>query len=355
MRGGTMKATVFHEHGGPEVLRVEEAPRPEAGPGQVVVRVGACGVNRLDLWARAGTVPVKLALPHISGSEVAGEVAALGPGVTGFTEGQRVAVAPYLHCGQCEFCLAGEETTCIRGDILGLVSQGGYAEYVLVPANSLLPLSDALSYTEAAAIGLSALTAYHMLIGKARVKAGEDVLVLAAGSGVGSAALQLAKLAGARVIAAAGSDEKLQRARELGADDVVNYSHEDLREAVRRLTGKRGVDIVVEHIGQATFPASVASLARNGRLVTCGATTGSAARFDLWSFFAKQLQFIGAYGGTRGELAALLALAARGQFRAIVAGTYGLDGVANAQVALESRQLFGKLVVVPAEGADRGA
>ncbi|HEX5505640.1 MAG TPA: zinc-binding dehydrogenase [Thermomicrobiales bacterium] len=344
----TMKAAVLREHGGPEVVRVEDVPRPEAGPGQVLVRVGACGVNRLDLWVREGTVPVKVPLPHISGSEVAGEVAAVGAGVAGRREGQRVAVAPYLHCGQCEYCLAGEETTCLRGDILGLVSQGGYAEYVAVPANSVLPLPDAVSFVDAAATGLAALTAYHLLLTKARVRPGEDVLVLAAGSGVGSAAVQLAKLSGARVIAAAGSDEKLARARDLGADEAINYNAEDLREAVRRITNKRGVDVVVEHVGQATFPASVASLARNGRLVTCGATTGSEAKFDLWSFFAKQLRFIGGYGGTRGELATLLALAARGQFRPVVHATYALDQVGAAQDALASRQTFGKLVVTPA-------
>jgi NADPH:quinone reductase-like Zn-dependent oxidoreductase len=243
--------------------------------------------------------------------------------------------------------LAGEETTCLRGDILGMVSQGGYAEYVAVPANSLVPLPDAVSYTDAAAVGLAALTAYHMLL-RARVRAGEDVLVLAAGSGVGSAAVQLAKLVGARVIAAAGSDEKVARARELGADEGINYDREDLREAVRRITNRRGVDVVVEHVGQATFAASVASLARNGRLVTCGATTGSEAQFDLWSFFAKQLQFIGGYGGTRGELARLLALTARGQYRPVVDRTYGLDGVAEAQETLAARRQFGKLVVTPA-------
>ncbi|HET8628738.1 MAG TPA: zinc-binding dehydrogenase [Thermomicrobiales bacterium] len=344
----TMRAAVLREHGGPEVVRVEDVPRPEAGPGQVLVRVGACGVNRLDLWVREGTVPVKVPLPHISGSEVAGEVAAVGAGVAGLREGQRVAVAPYLHCDQCEYCLAGEETTCLRGDILGLVSQGGYAEYVAVPANSILPLPDEVSFVDAAATGLAALTAYHMLITKARVRAGEDVLVLAAGSGVGSAAVQLAKLSGARVIAAAGGAEKLARARDLGADETIDYNAEDLREAVRRITKKRGVDVVVEHVGQATFPASVASLARNGRLVTCGATTGSEAKFDLWTFFAKQLQFIGGYGGTRGELATLLTLTARGQFRPVVDATYPLDRVGAAQEALASRRTFGKLVVTPA-------
>lgn len=343
-----MKAARFHRHGGPDVIQVDETARPEPATNEVLVRVAACGVNRLDLWARDGSVPVKIALPHTSGSEVAGTVAAVGDGVGGLVLGQRVAVAPYLHCGVCENCLRGEETTCIRGDILGLASDGGYAEYVKVPANSILPLPDAVSFIDAAAVGLAALTAYHMLVTKARVKPGEDVLILATGSGVGSAALQLAKLSGARVIAAASSAEKLARARELGADVTIDYSKDDLRAEVRRLTGKRGVDVVVEHVGQATFAASVASLARNGRLVTCGATTGSAATFDLWSFFAKQLQFIGAYGGTRGELAALLQLVERGQYQAIVAGSYPLDRVGAAQKALESRRHFGKLVVVPA-------
>ena len=341
-----MKALRFHEHGGPEVLRLEEVPDPQPGDGEVVVRVRACGANRLDLWVRAGTLPVKVPLPHISGSEVAGEVAALGPGVRGVSEGQRVAVHPYLFDGTCEYCLAGEESTCLRGDILGLVSDGGFAELVKVPANSLVPIPDGLGFEQAAALTLAAMTAWHML-DRARIEPGETVLVLAAGSGVGSAAIQIARLRGARVIATASSDEKLERARELGAHELVNYAREDLREAVRRLTNRRGVDVVVEHVGQATWPASVASLARNGRLVTCGATTGSDARFDLWSFFAKQISFIGCYGGRREDLRSILAVAAAGDIQPVIDRVLPLERVGEAQAALEAREQFGKIIITP--------
>lgn len=339
-----MRAIRFHEHGGPEVLTLEEVADPTPGEGGALVRVRACGVNRLDLWVRAGSVPVKISLPHISGSEVAGEVVTLGAGARGFSEGQRVAVHPYLFCGVCESCLRGEESTCLRGDILGLVSDGGYADLVKVPASALVPLPDGLDFEPAAALTLAAMTAWHMLE-RAKIEPGETVLVLAAGSGVGSAAVQIARLRGARVIATASSDTKLARAKELGAHETINYAQDDLREAVRRLTNKRGVDVVVEHVGQATWPASVASLARNGRLVTCGATTGSDARFDLWSFFAKQISFIGCYGGRREDLRATLAAAAGGQLRPVIDRVLPLERVAEAQQALEAREQFGKIVI----------
>jgi NADPH:quinone reductase-like Zn-dependent oxidoreductase len=339
-----MKAVRFEQHGGPEVLRLEQVAEPTAGPGEVLVRVRACGVNRLDLFVREGSVPVKVPLPHISGSEVAGELAAIGPGVQALAEGQRVAVFPYLHCGACEYCLAGEPSTCLRSDILGLISDGGYAELVKVPANAVQPLPDGLGFEQAAALSLAAMTAWHMLE-RARLAAGETALVLAAGSGVGSAAIQIARLRGARVIATATSDAKLERARELGAQEVVNTEQEDLREAVRRLSGRRGVDVVVEHVGQATWPASVASLARNGRLVTCGATTGSQVSFDLWPMFAKQISFIGCYGGTPNDLRQVLQAAARGDLQPVIDRTLPLEQLAEAQQALAAREQFGKIVI----------
>lgn len=339
-----MRAVRFHEFGGPEVLRLEAVPDPIPGPGEVLVRVRACGVNRLDLFVRAGHVPVKVPLPHISGSEVAGEVAALGAGVRGLAEGQRVAVFPYLHCGACEYCLAGEPSTCLRSDILGLISDGGYAELVKVPANAVQPLPDGLSFEQAAALALATVTAWHMLE-RARLAPGETALVLAGGSGVGSAALQIARLRGARVIATATSDAKLERARQLGAHEVVNTEREDLREAVRHLTNRRGVDVVVEHVGQATWPASVASLARNGRLVTCGATTGSQVGFDLWPMFAKQISFIGCYGGRPNDLRQVLQAAARGDLQPVVDRVLPLERLAEAQQALADRAQFGKIVI----------
>jgi NADPH:quinone reductase-like Zn-dependent oxidoreductase len=339
-----MRAMRFHQFGAADVQRLEAAPDPSPADGQALIRVRACGVNRLDLFVREGKVPVKVPLPHISGSEVAGEVAALGPGVAGFSLGQRVAVHPYLACGACEYCLAGEESTCLRGDILGLLSDGGYADLVAVPANALVPIPAQLSFEQSAALTLAAVTAWHML-DRARVQPGETVLVLAAGSGVGSAAIQIAKLRGARVIATASSTSKLEKARQLGADVTVDYVAEDLRGAVRQLTGRRGVDVVVEHVGQATWAASVASLARNGRLVTCGATSGSDVNLDLWSMFAKQISLIGCYGGRRDDLRRVLAAAAQGALEPVIDRVLPLEQLNEAQAALESREQFGKIII----------
>lgn len=342
-----MKAVRFHEHGGPEVLRYEDAPEPEIGPNDVLVRVRACGVNRLDLWARNGTLPVKVPLPHISGSEVAGEIARVGASVKGLSEGQAVAVAPYLSCGSCEFCLQGEETVCVKSDILGLISLGGYAEYVAVPATHAIPLPAGVGFEQAAAIGLAAITAWHMLVDKAKVKPGETVLIHGASSGVGSAGTQIAKLMGARVLATAGSSEKLETAKQYGADELINYRETDFFQEVRKLTNKRGVDVVFEHIGQETWEKSVASLARNGRLVTCGATTGNEGKVHIWTFFAKQLQLIGSYGGTRDNLRRLLEVTARGQYRPVIDRTYPLSDLNEALARLESREQFGKVLVCP--------
>ncbi|HLH25924.1 MAG TPA: zinc-binding dehydrogenase [Chloroflexota bacterium] len=339
-----MRAVRLHEFGGPDQLRVEEVPTPEPGPGQALVQVAACGVNHLDLWLCEGSLPVKPQLPHTPGSEVAGTVAALGSGTTGVREGDAVVVHPYLHCGECEFCLRGEETTCLRSDILGLISDGGYAEYVLVPANSLVPRPAGLDAVQAAALALSAVTAWHML-SRARLQLGETVLVWGGNSGVGSAAVQIANRMGARVLATVGSADKADLVQALGAEATIDHYAQDVGRAVRDLTNKRGVDVVFEHVGQATWPASVSALARNGRLVTCGATTGGDVGFNLWPFFAKQLQFIGCYGGTRAELATVLGLAADGALQAVVDRTYPLDGVPDALRRLAAHEQFGKLVI----------
>jgi NADPH:quinone reductase-like Zn-dependent oxidoreductase len=341
-----MRAVFIEQQGGPEVVQVGEQPTPEPGPGQVLIKVGACGVNWLDILIREGRTPANIAFPRIMGSEVAGTVAALGPGVASIAEGARVAVHPYLHCGTCEFCLAGEESVCIRGDILGLMSNGGYAEYVTVPANSLVPLPESLSFVDAAAVSLATLTAWHMLITRARLKPGESVLVLGATSGVGSAAIQIAKLAGASVIATAGSDEKLQLARNLGADEVVNHTDGDVREAVRGWTNRRGVDVVVEHVGEATFQTSVAALARTGRLVICGTTTGTNGPLNLWTLFAKQNEIIGSYGGNRAELVRVLQLTAEGRIKPVLDTVLPLEEVARAQERLKAREHRGKIVIL---------
>jgi NADPH:quinone reductase-like Zn-dependent oxidoreductase len=343
-----MRATVFHEHGGVDVLRLEDRPDPTPGPSDAIVRVRACGVNRLDLIVRSGATRVKLSMPHIGGCEVAGDLIELGSAATtDVRPGQAVAIAPYLFCGRCEYCLAGEETTCLRGDIVGLSQDGGFAELVRVPAANLVPLPEGISYEAAAAVSLATLTAWHMLVTRAGLRPGEDVLVLAAGSGVGSAAIQIARLVGARVIATASTSEKLARARELGAHEVINYQTDDMLAEVRRLTSKRGVDVVFEHVGAATWEKSVGALSRNGRLVICGTTSGAEAKIDLWQLFAKQLRLIGSYGGSRAELKTVLRLVADGRLKPTIHATYGLDGVATAQSVMSERQQFGKLVIAP--------
>ncbi len=345
MSDDTMKAVYFNETGGPEVLRYGDVPRPVPGPNQALIRVRACGVNRLDLYSRTGRT--KVPLPHISGSEAAGELIAYGVGVSPepVPVDAAVAIAPYLACGTCENCRNGDETLCVRGDILGLASQGAFAEYVVVPVSSLVPLPDGVDAVSAAAVGLATITAWHMLITRAGLRAGETVLVHAAGSGVGSAAIQIAKLAGARVIATAGSTAKLDQARRLGADDVINYSELDFAQEVRKLTGKRGVSVVVEHVGAATWEKSLACLTRKGRLVTCGATTGNEGAINIWTLFAKELSVIGAYGGTRADLATVLGLVAGGRLKPVIHRVLPLESVAEALRMLESRESFGKIVI----------
>ncbi len=341
-----MRAVIFREHGGPEVLEYTEVPTPAVGPNEALIRVRACGLNRLDVLVRAGTVPQTIPRPHIPGSEVAGEVAAVGANVTHLTPGQRVVVHPYLSCGLCEYCLAGAEELCLRGDILGLRSNGGYAEYVCVPAAMVVPLPEPLSFSEGAALTLSTLTAWHMLVTRARLRPGEDVLVLAAGSNVGSAAIQIARLCGARrVFATVGSPAKVAPARALGADHVIVGRETDFAAEVRRLTGRRGVDVVVEHVGAATWERSIASLTRGGRLVSCGALTGRHGQTDLAQFFGKELQLLGCFGGTRAELRQVLQAAAEGRLRAVIDSRFPLAEAAAAQQRLEASAHFGKIVL----------
>jgi NADPH:quinone reductase-like Zn-dependent oxidoreductase len=277
---------------------------------------------------------------------VAGEVARAGE-LSSATVGQRVVIAPYLICGVCEFCTTGEETLCLRGDVLGRRSNGGYAEYVAVHERQLVPIPEGVSFDAAAAVTLSTLTAWHMLVTRARMRPGEDVLVLAAGSGVGSGAVQIAKQGGCRVFAAASTDEKLEKAKQLGADIVINYAETDFRAEVRRLTAKRGVDIVVEHVGETTWEQSVGSLARNGRLVTTGATTGANGKINIDRLFGAQHSIIGSWGGTRGELRNVLRMLAEGRIKPVIHGVYPLAKAADAHRVMEDRAQFGKLVLNP--------
>ncbi|OFW17948.1 MAG: alcohol dehydrogenase [Acidobacteria bacterium RIFCSPLOWO2_12_FULL_66_10] len=339
-----MKAVRFHEHGGPEVLRYEDAPDPDLAPGEVLVRVRACALNHLDLWARRGLPRVTIPMPHITGSDVAGEVvAAVAPDVG---LGRRVMLQPGVSCGRCGACLSGKDNECARYEVLGYLNHaGGYAEFVKVPVQNLIPIPDEIDFVHAAAFPLTFLTAWHMLMTRAQLKRGEDVLVLAAGSGVGQAAIQIAFLHGARVFATAGTDEKLERARALGAYEVIHHYRQDIAEEIRRLTNRRGVDVVIEHVGEATWAKSVRTLARGGRLVTCGATTGPNGALNLQALFAKQLTIYGSYVGTKGELMRAARFFFAGQLKPIVDCTFPLADAAAAHARLDASGQFGKIVL----------
>lgn len=336
-----MKAVRFHQHGGADVLRYEDAPDPVPQAGEVLVRVRACALNRLDVWNRRGVVPIPL--PHIPGADVAGEI--VESPVDNLQPGRRVMLQPGLSCGRCEACLDGRDNECPQYDVLGSQSDGGYAELVRVPVQNVIPIPDAIGFVEAAAFPLTFVTAWHMLITRARLRPGEDVLVLGAGSGVGQAAIQIAWLHGARVFATAGTDEKLARARELGAHAAINHHTQDLVAEVRRLTDKRGVDVVIEHVGTATWDRSLKCLARGGRLVTCGATTGYDARVDLRFLFTRQYSLMGSYMGTKSELMRAAKFFFAGQLRPVVDRTFPLADAAAAQRYLEEGKQFGKVVL----------
>ena len=335
-----MKAVRFHRHGGPEVLQFEEAPDPEARAGHAIVRVRACALNHLDLWQRRGIERVRIPLPHIPGSDVAGEVVdAVGGAVAA---GSRVLVHPGLSCGTCAACRGGRDNLCARFDVLGLLSDGGYAEYVSVPIDNLIPIPDAVDFVAAAAFPLTFLTAWHMLA-RASLRPDEVVLVLAGGSGVGQAAIQVARALGARVLATS-SPAKMERTRALGAEAVFDHYSSDFSREARAATRGAGVDVVIEHVGEATWERSVRSLARGGRLVTCGATSGPQASFDLRHLFARQLSFLGTYMGTRSELRAAADLFFRGTFRPVVDDVFPMAEAAAAHERLERREQFGKIV-----------
>jgi NADPH:quinone reductase-like Zn-dependent oxidoreductase len=342
-----MKAAVFEQHGGPEVLKYVDAPEPVIRAGDVLVRVHACALNHLDLWVRGGLPNVPIPLPHIPGSDVAGEVAKIGADVTTVRVGQKVVLAPGVTCGKCPACLAGLDNRCRQFTNLGYMIDGGCAEFVRAPEVNCFPYPENLSFEEASAVPLVFQTAWHMLVTKAELQPGEDVLILGAGSGVGTAAIQIAKFFGARVITTASTDEKLDKARQLGADHTINHKTQKIREEVRRITGKRGVDVVFEHVGTATWEDSIASLALAGRLVTCGATTGYDAKIDLRFLFSRQLSLIGSYMGTKNELRTVLKLVAGGKLKPVIDRTFPLAEAAAAHTYLESGQQFGKVVLKP--------
>jgi NADPH:quinone reductase-like Zn-dependent oxidoreductase len=340
-----MKAVVFSEHGGPEVLRYTEVPEPQIGANDALVRVRACALNHLDLFVRAGMPGVKIPLPRIPGSDISGEVAKIGENVSHVKVGARVLLSPGISCGHCPQCLAGNDSMCRDYTLFGYMVDGGYAEFVKSPGVNVIPMPPGLSFEEAAAVPLVFLTAWHMLITRAKLKPAEDVLILGAGSGVGSAAIQIARVTGARVIATAGSEEKLAKAKELGAHDVIQHSKQDIAAEVKRLTNRRGVDVVFEHVGQATWGHSVRSLAVGGRLVTCGATTGYEGKIDLRYLFTRQLSILGSFMGSKAELYSVLELVRRGLLKPVIDTVMPLQQAREAHERLERREQFGKIVL----------
>lgn len=342
-----MRAIVFHRHGGPEVLELADLPTPIPNAREVRVAVKAVALNHLDLWVRVGWPGLNLALPHVLGSDVSGVVDAVGSEVKDVAIGDDVLVNPGLSCGTCEKCLRGDDNLCRRYSILGEHCRGGYAEFLCVPRQNLLPKPKALSFEQAACLPLTFLTAWTMLVRRALLQPGETVLVHAAGSGVGSAAVQIAKALGAHVIATASRDDKLERAKALGADHVINYSTQDFVEEVKRLTHRRLVDVVFEHTGAATFEKSVACLPFGGRLVTCGATSGHDVKLDLRVLFYKRISLLGSTMGSKGDLFRILALVEEGRLRPVLDRVLPLASAAVAHEVLQRREAFGNVVLTP--------
>ena len=340
-----MKAVIFERHGGPEVLKFTEVPEPTIKANEVLVEVRACALNHLDVWVRNGLPGIKIPLPHILGDDIAGVVREVGELVTWVHAGDEVMIQPGVSCGHCAECLAGRDNMCDDYDMIGYRRDGGYAEFVAVPGINVIPKPNNLTWPEAAALPLVTLTAWHMLVARAKVQPGEDVLVHAAGSGVGSVGIQIAKLRGARVITTASADDKLAKARELGTDETINYTQADWPKEVRRLTTGRGVDVVFEHTGAATWPGSILSLKKGGRLVTCGATSGFDAKTDLRHVFYRHLTILGSMMGSKADLLAAMKFIESGQIRAVVDRTLPLAEARKAHELIEARAQFGKVVL----------
>jgi NADPH:quinone reductase-like Zn-dependent oxidoreductase len=341
-----MKAVRFHQFGGPEVLQYEDVPDPQPRKDQVLIRIKACALNHLDLFIRKGLPGIKL--PHINGSDIAGEIAEVGEYITDLKVGQRVLLAPMTFCGHCVECVGGHQNFCSSFSVLGYANDGGNCEYIAVPRISVVPIPESveLSFEQVASVPLVFTTAWHMLVGRCAIKPGDTVLVLAAGSGVGIAAVQIAKLFNATVIATAGDEHKLAKAFQLGADFGIDHYKQSISGEVKKITGI-GVDIVFEHVGAATWLESMKSMKPGGKLVTCGATTGPDAKFDLRFLFARQLSFLGSYMGTMGELHEVMRHVFSGKLKPVVDRSFPLKDARGAHEYLESSSQFGKVVLVP--------
>ena len=342
-----MHAVIFHSHGGPGVLQYTQVPDPTIKADEVLVEVRACALNHLDIWTRGGLPGIKIPLPHILGNDIAGVVREVGELASWIHPGDEVMLQPGVSCGHCAECLSGHDNLCRDYDILGYRRSGGYAQLVSAPAVNVIPKPKNLSWEKAAAVPLVTLTAWHMLVTRANVQPGEVVLVHAAGSGVGSMGIQIAKLKGARVIATAGAEDKLAKARELGADHVIDYSDDDWPKEVKLLTDRTGVDVVFEHTGAHTWGGSIASLKHNGRVVTCGATSGFDVKVDLRQVFYRHLTILGSFMGAKAELLEAMKFVRSGAIRPVIDQTLPLSEARRAHELMEDRMQFGKLVLMP--------
>jgi 2-desacetyl-2-hydroxyethyl bacteriochlorophyllide A dehydrogenase len=340
-----MKAVQLIANGAPGKFHFGDIADPVPAGDEVVVRVRACGLNHLDLWTEAGQLPVPITLPRIPGGEISGEIVATGSGAADWRPGQRVAVQSNLFCGQCEFCARGQESLCLKGELLGVQRDGGFAELVVVPARALVELPDEVDYLNSAALTLAGSTAMHMLTVRAFVAKGDWVLAIGGAGGVGSAAIQIAKGLGARVITTGTSAAKRRFALGLGADHAVDSSKPDWPGRVREITGKRGVDLIVEHVGGDVLLQCFTCLARGGTIVTCGATAGRDVSLKLWPIFVKEQKLIGSYGRNRKDIVATLDWAAKGKLKAAIWKVYPLNQTPEAFAALRQRQVLGKAVV----------
>jgi len=346
-----MKAIRFHEFGDASVLRYEDAPTPVIGPNDVLVQLKAAALNHLDIFVRNGSRERNIPLPHIPGSDGAGIVADVGSAVDSLARGNKVLISPGISCGQCTECSVGRDYLCRFYHVLGTKEDGTYAEFVKIPAVNVVPIPDGLTFEEAAAVPLVFLTAWHMLVTLAKVQHGETVLVHGAGSGVGSAGIQIAKLCGAHVLATAGSEEKLVKAKSLGADEGINYQEKDFAEEVKRLTGKRGVDVVFEHIGGEVFRKSLTIVAKGGRLVTCGSTTDFNTNVDIRYIYSRHQTIYGSWMGSKKEMFDVMKLFSHKEeasprlLRPVIDSVFPLAQAAEAHLRMEKRKNFGKVVL----------
>lgn len=340
-----MKAIRYHEFGGPEVLKHEEVPDPVLRKDHVLVRVRACALNHLDLWCRKGLPGISL--PHINGSDVSGDVVEVGEYITDIKPGQRVLLVPMTFDNVCPKCVAGQQNFCPQLSVLGYRNDGGNCELIAMPRVNVVPIPDSLSYDEAASVPLVFLTAWHMLVGRAQVRPGQTVLVLGASSGVGTAAIQICKMFNCTVITTAGDERKLEKARQLGADHLIDHYKQSISDEVKKITAKQGVDIVFEHVGKATWTESLKSLKAGGTVVTCGATTGPDAEIDLRFLYSRQLSMLGSFMGNMADFYEVMGHIFSGRLKPVVDKAFPLSEARAAHEYLQNSSMFGKVVLNP--------